>query len=162
MGDAYGAGVGFFDTAGTCSGACTVTGSVSEVGLDGRRVPVLEAGEGPALLRNGSKGLHVWNAMNRIRVALPAVGVLLLSALASWRRVAAILQSPRLPFWDIANHGHDGVLLSDALRRLDPVDFLVRVHGMSLWPPVMPLLEISVSARVRPRVLGASIQCFGS
>lgn len=56
-----------------------------------------------------------------------------------------ILQVPgrqsRLPAWDMAAHGLDGVLLADAARHFDLLRFLRLFFSMSYWPPVYPLVE---------------------
>jgi hypothetical protein len=52
--------------------------------------------------------------------------------------------SLRLPRWDEAKHGLDGVLLAEAIRGLDPLGFFGRLYAMAYWPPVAPLLELPV------------------
>ncbi len=85
------------------------------------------------------------------RLALPprAAGGLfaLLAAAAAGARVAAqiaavSLAGRRLPQWDMAKYGLDGVRLARAVRHLDAPGFLVALDRMSLWPPVFPLLEL--------------------
>jgi hypothetical protein len=47
----------------------------------------------------------------------------------------------RLPSWDPAAHGMDGIMLADALRAFSPARFFHAIYLMSYWPPVFPLLE---------------------
>ena len=79
--------------------------------------------------------------VGKIRFLLLFVGVLLLSVVAFWPVLAATFQSSRLPLWDMAAHGHDGVRLAESLRQFDLVGFFIQVYGMSLWPPAFPILE---------------------
>ena len=46
--------------------------------------------------------------------------------------------------WDMAEHGVDGVRLSEAVRNVDCFEFVKQIHRMSLWPPIFPLLECPV------------------
>ncbi|MDX1382916.1 MAG: hypothetical protein R3190_04675, partial [Thermoanaerobaculia bacterium] len=75
-----------------------------------------------------------------------ALGIGLLFVTA--RTVAAVAAlaagSPRLPLWDEAKYGRDGVLLAEAARGLDPLRWLALVYGLDDWPPVFPLYEMAV------------------
>lgn len=72
---------------------------------------------------------------------------LLIVVLAARNAVVLVVQvrsTPALPQWDMAQHGFDGVRLANALRHLDLPAFLTTLNGMSVWPPLFPLLEAPV------------------
>jgi hypothetical protein len=50
--------------------------------------------------------------------------------------------SPRLPQWDMAKYGVDGLRLARAAWDGAPLRFLVTIHEMDVWPPLIPLLEL--------------------
>ena len=52
--------------------------------------------------------------------------------------------SSRLPRWDMAKYGVSGLRLSRALQDVDPFAFLGHLNGLSVWPPVFPLLEVPI------------------
>ncbi len=59
--------------------------------------------------------------------------------------IAALsVTSARLPRWDMAEHGYDGVALAAALHAGEPLRFVAEIHRMSLWPPLFPLMECPV------------------
>jgi len=75
--------------------------------------------------------------------------LLLLGAAALGLCVAAELvrlswTSPRLPQWDMAKYGVDGLRLARAVWDGEPWTFLVTIHEMDVWPPLFPLLELPV------------------
>src|SRR5262249_34412350 len=73
-------------------------------------------------------------------------------------RLAAIAGgSERLPRWDEAKHGLDGVVLAEAARGLSPLAFLERVYGMAYWPPGYPLLEFPAFVLFGYRYEGARL-----
>lgn len=53
-------------------------------------------------------------------------------------------EARRLPQWDMAHRGVEGVRLAEALRHGDVVELLARLNAMSVWPPAFPLLEAPV------------------
>ncbi len=55
---------------------------------------------------------------------------------------ALVTDSPRLPFWDSAKYGLDGLGLAESLWRGDLGSALAQVRGMSVWPPTFPLIEV--------------------
>jgi hypothetical protein len=75
-------------------------------------------------------------------VALLLVGAVALQVRAQIRAITR--PSGRLPLWDMAEHGVDGVGLADAARQFEWASFLAQIHGMDLWPPVFPLIECPV------------------
>lgn len=89
-----------------------------------------------------------WSARLATRArSLTALAVLLVAAAGAgagvaYRLAEISLASRRLPQWDMAKYGLDGVRLARAVRHLDPVAFLAAIDRMSLWPPVFPLLEL--------------------
>ena len=52
--------------------------------------------------------------------------------------------SSRLPQWDMAKYGVSGLRLARALQDVDPFAFLGHLNGLSVWPPVFPLLEVPI------------------
>jgi hypothetical protein len=50
-------------------------------------------------------------------------------------------KSPRLPLWDAAEHGLEGVRLAQSVKDVAPIRFLATLNDMVLWPPVFPLME---------------------
>ena len=62
----------------------------------------------------------------------------LVPGLQLWRFATS---SQALPQWDMAAHGVQGLRLADAVRQLDPLGWLLEIHGMSTWPPTWPLVE---------------------
>lgn len=80
--------------------------------------------------------------LSRLAQLAPLAAVLV-AAVAFARRLATVGGgSDRLPRWDEARHGLDGVRLADAVRTLDPVQFLRDIWGMAYWPPAYPLMEL--------------------
>lgn len=59
------------------------------------------------------------------------------------RLARMVVETPRLPQWDMARRGVDGLQLTDALRRGDAAGFLRQVNESSVWPPLYTLLEAS-------------------
>lgn len=85
------------------------------------------------------------------RLSLPGLLVTLVfvGILAVALRNAAVIHSlvdevRRLPQWDMAHRGVEGIRLAEALRRGDVVELLARLNDMSVWPPAFPLLEAPV------------------
>ncbi len=77
-------------------------------------------------------------------VALFALGL----AAATVRNAAVIYrlvdEARRLPQWDMAHRGVEGIRLAEALRHGDVVELVARLNAMSVWPPAFPLLEAPV------------------
>jgi hypothetical protein len=48
----------------------------------------------------------------------------------------------RLPTWDEATHGVDGIILTEALLDLNPLKFFKEFFSMSYWPPGFPLMQV--------------------
>jgi hypothetical protein len=82
--------------------------------------------------------LERWLAAVLLAVLLLAAGR---NALSIAREVAA---APRLPQWDMARRGIEGIELAEALRRGDIAELLWRINETSVWPPVFPLVEAPV------------------
>ena len=74
------------------------------------------------------------------RFALGAVPValLLVVVLPDWWRLAA---EPRLPQWDMAKYSVSGLRLAGAIASFAPGELLRQLNGLSVWPPLFPLLE---------------------
>ncbi len=51
-----------------------------------------------------------------------------------------------LPTWDEATHGVDGVLLTDAIIKINPLQFFKELYYMSYWPPGFPVIQIPAYA----------------
>ncbi len=74
---------------------------------------------------------------------LAPLAAVLAAAVAFTRLLASVGGgSDRLPRWDEARHGLDGVRLADAVRTLDPLRFISDLWGMAYWPPAYPLIEL--------------------
>lgn len=52
-----------------------------------------------------------------------------------------VVKAPRLPQWDMARRGMEGVHLAEALARGDVAELVWRINETSVWPPVFPLVE---------------------
>lgn len=52
----------------------------------------------------------------------------------------------RLPMWDMASHGLDGIRLAETIRTVDPLHAIASVWSMGLWPPFYPMVEAPVFA----------------
>lgn len=52
-----------------------------------------------------------------------------------------IVATPRLPQWDMARRGLEGIQLAEALRHGDVPELLWRINETSVWPPLFPLVE---------------------
>lgn len=83
----------------------------------------------------------------RIEKWLTAVGLAVL-LLAAGRNAVVIARevaaTPRLPQWDMARRGLEGLQLAAALRRGNLPELLWRINETSVWPPVFPLAEAPV------------------
>lgn len=76
-----------------------------------------------------------------------ALLLLLAAGLGSWvarELVRLAWASPRLPQWDMAKYGVDGLRLARAVRDGELWTFLVTIHEMDVWPPLFPFLEMPV------------------
>jgi hypothetical protein len=73
-----------------------------------------------------------------------ALLVLVVAGTIALRIADESVPSRRLPRWDMAEHGYDGVALAAAARDADPLRFVATLHRMSLWPPLFPLVECPV------------------
>ncbi len=82
----------------------------------------------------------------RLKRSLPDLALVLgaaaVGARVAWQLAAISSTSRRIPQWDMAKYGLDGVRLARAVRHLDPLAFLSALDHMSLWPPGFPLLEL--------------------
>lgn len=71
-----------------------------------------------------------------------ASGLILLSLIRLTRLLGSEISARTdLPQWDMAKYALDSIHLADACRQLDPTSFLRHLHGMSVWPPLFPLLQ---------------------
>ena len=74
--------------------------------------------------------------------ALIACGILVWSH--ARHLVDIVLSSARLPQWDMAKYAVSGQRLAESLAQLDLPRVLSELHGLSVWPPTYPLLEVPV------------------
>lgn len=91
----------------------------------------------PLTVRQG-----VTTALSRHFIAILPILLAVVALVRAADLHSIILEELRLPSWDAAEHGRDGAVLGDAVRQLDPVTFAGELHGMSLWPPTFPLMEL--------------------
>ncbi len=80
----------------------------------------------------------------RLLAAITALGCLVLSFRVVTVLRSIIVHGYRLPLWDMACHGVDGLRLAEHLRSFAPHRFLLEINRMGMWPPVFPLLEAPV------------------
>lgn len=80
--------------------------------------------------------------LRRLTQLAPLVAVFVAAIAFALRLSAVGGGSDRPPRWDEARHGLDGVRLADAVRTLDPIQFLSDIWGMAYWPPAYPLMEL--------------------
>jgi hypothetical protein len=80
----------------------------------------------------------------RLASAIAALGGLVLAVRVFTALRSIIAHGDRLPRWDMACHGVDGLRLAEHLRSFAPHRFLLEINRMGLWPPVFPLLEAPV------------------
>jgi hypothetical protein len=80
----------------------------------------------------------------RLVAAITALGGLALGVRVFMALRSIIVQGDRLPRWDMACHGVDGLRLAEHLQSFAPHRFLLEINRMGMWPPVFPLLEAPV------------------
>lgn len=56
----------------------------------------------------------------------------------------------RLPQWDPAKYGLDGLRLTQAIAAGDLAELVARLNALAVWPPVFPLLEVPAFALLGP------------
>lgn len=98
----------------------------------------------------GAERRPIWRPATALPVTL-LIGALLWRL---YRVIDALLVSIRdfdvLPQWDMAKYALDGVRLADALQRGDALGFLVHLNDLSVWPPLLALLETPVFVLAGP------------
>ncbi|MEM1180484.1 MAG: hypothetical protein AAGM22_19220 [Acidobacteriota bacterium] len=58
--------------------------------------------------------------------------------------VEIVASSGRLSQWDMAKYATGGQRLAEALAEFDFLRFVAEIHGLSVWPPTYPLMEVPV------------------
>lgn len=77
-------------------------------------------------------------------LGLLALGVAVAAGSIVRQLAAELAADPRLPLWDGAKYGVDGLRLAQAIAALDLPEATRWLYGMDVWGPVFPLAEAAV------------------